>query len=68
MAREWSCLKCGTATYDTDQFVATGGGITKMLDIQRRKFTTVSCTRCKYTGLYKAPASVFGNRFDLFIN
>ena len=66
MAKQWSCPKCGNTVYETDQFAATGGGLTKILDIQSKKFTTVSCTRCKYTELYKAPTSALGNLFDLF--
>jgi uncharacterized protein len=68
MAHEWSCPKCGNTAYETDQFAATGGGITKFLDIQNKKFSTVSCTRCRYTELYKASTSALGNLFDLFTN
>jgi predicted nucleic-acid-binding Zn-ribbon protein len=66
MANDWQCPKCGNATYETDQFAATGGGLTKILDIQSKKFSTVSCLRCHYTELYKASTSALGNLFDLF--
>ncbi|MFC1898515.1 zinc ribbon domain-containing protein [Candidatus Cloacimonadota bacterium] len=61
---KWKCPKCGNAAYETDQFAATGGGITKFLDVQNKKFTTVTCTQCKYTELYKATTSMLGNIFD----
>ena len=41
IANQWSCPKCGNTIYETDQFAATGGGLTKILEIQSKKFTTV---------------------------
>jgi predicted nucleic-acid-binding Zn-ribbon protein len=32
--------------------------------VQHRKFTTVTCDRCKYTEMYKADSSALGNIFD----
>jgi len=63
----WQCPKCENAEFETDQFAATGGGLTKIFDIQNKKFTTVTCTRCKYTEIYKAgPASTIENILDFF--
>ena len=66
MEKGWSCPKCSNTSYETDQFAATGGGLTKILDIQNKKFTTVTCNQCKYTEIYKAEASMLGNIFDFF--
>ena len=62
----WKCPKCDNRQFETDQFAATGGGLTKFLDIQNKKFTTVTCTRCKYTEIYKGETSALGNFFDFF--
>lgn len=63
----WQCPKCKNNEFETDQFAATGGGWTKIFDIQNKKFTTVTCTRCKYTEIYKAgKASTLENVFDFF--
>ena len=62
----WECPKCHNNEFETDQFAATGGGLTKIFDIQNKKFTTVSCTRCWYTEIYKAETSALGNIFDFF--
>lgn len=62
----WQCLKCENPEFETGQFAATGGGLSKMFDIQNKKFTTVTCTRCKFTEIYKAETSMLGNVFDLF--
>lgn len=64
----WQCPKCKHTEYETDTFAATGGGWTKILDVQNKKFTTVTCTQCKFTELYKADTSTLGNIFDLFTN
>ncbi|MFC2150543.1 zinc ribbon domain-containing protein [Calditrichota bacterium] len=62
----YTCPKCGSGSYDVDEFRATGGWLTKLLDIQTKRFTTVSCSNCKYTEIYKAESSMLGNIFDLF--
>jgi len=62
----YKCPKCGNRQYETDEFRATGGFWTKIFDIQNKKFTTVSCTQCTYTEIYKADSSTLGNVFDFF--
>lgn len=62
------CPKCGNQEYETEQFAATGGGLSKFFDVQNKKFSTITCTKCMYTELYKADTSMLGNIFDLFTN
>ena len=66
MPQNWICPKCSNGAYETDQFAATGGGLTKFFDVQNKKFTTVTCTQCKYTEIYRAETSMLGNIFDFF--
>ncbi len=65
---QYQCPKCHNHEYDADVFRATGGGFAKLFDVQNRKFTTVTCTRCKYTEIYKADSSALGNIFDFFVS
>ena len=65
---QWECTKCGNRVFETDQFCATGGFLTKFMNIQSKKFTTVTCTRCKYTEIYKTRTSALGNVLDFFGN
>ena len=65
MNNNWICPKCSNNHYETDQFQATGGTLSKLFDIQNKKFTTVTCTKCKYTEIYKADTSDLSNIFDL---
>ncbi len=62
----WKCPKCDNRQYETGQFAATGGGLSKIFDIQNKKFTTVTCTRCKFTEIYRADSSTIEDVFDFF--
>lgn len=62
----FSCPKCKNSTFETGQLRAAGGFWSKVFDVQHRKFTTVTCERCKYTEIYKADSSALSSIFDLF--
>lgn len=62
----WQCPKCQYDVFDTDQFRATGGALAKIFDVQNKKFTTVTCGRCRYTEIYRSTTSGLGNLFDFF--
>lgn len=62
------CPKCGNRQFETGEFRATGGFLSKVFDVQSRRFTTVTCTNCQYTEIYRTSSSMLGNIFDLFTN
>lgn len=62
----YSCPKCGHKTFTSSEMRATGGFLTKIFDIQSKRFTTVTCDHCKYTELYQTDSSTLGNIFDFF--
>lgn len=64
----WKCAKCSNRQFETDQFSATGGFFTKFFNIQSKKYTTLSCTQCGYTEMYKIDSSTLGNVLDFFGN
>ena len=66
--KEYVCPKCGNKQYEVDEMRATGGAFAKIFDVQNKKFTTISCTQCGYTELYKRSSSTFGNVIDFFTN
>ncbi len=66
--QNWSCAKCGAGHFETDEFRATGGVLAKMFDVQNKRFTTVSCSDCGFTEIYKTASSNIGNVFDFFTN
>jgi len=66
--KKYVCPKCGNDTYETDVIRTTGGAFSKFFNIQNKKFTAVTCTRCKYTEFYKGKTSMLGNVIDFFGN
>ena len=66
MAQNYVCPKCGNLQYETDEIRTTGGRFAKIFDVQNKKFTTVTCSQCKYTEFYKGETSTLGNIFDFF--
>lgn len=64
----FTCAKCSNTQYEVGEFRAAGGFWSKIFDVQGQRFSTVTCTRCKYTDIYKADTSMLGNIFDFFTN
>ena len=54
--------------YEVGQFRAAGGFLSKVFDVQSQRFSTVTCSRCSYTEIYKTDTSMLGNVFDFFTN
>lgn len=68
MNRGYICCKCNNDTFDASEMRATGGFLTKVFNIQTKKFTTITCRRCRYVELYQADSSMLGNIFDFMAN
>ena len=64
----YTCPKCRNTQYEVGEFRATGGFLSKIFDIQSKRFTTVTCARCRYTEIYRTSSSMLGNVFDFFTN
>ena len=64
----FECAKCHSHEYETGQLRTTGSGLSRFFNIQNQKYTTVSCTKCGYTELYKLDGSGVGNLVDFFTN
>ncbi|MGD9329396.1 MAG: zinc ribbon domain-containing protein [Cyclobacteriaceae bacterium] len=62
----YRCPKCNNRQYRTETVSTTGGLLSKIFDVQHRKFTAVICERCTYTELYKTKSSQLANVFDFF--
>ena len=62
----YQCPKCGNTQYEVGEIRTTGGMLSKIFDVQNKKFTTVTCKKCSYTEIYKADSSMLGNVFDFF--
>jgi len=60
------CPKCGHTDAETDSISTTGGGLSKLMDVQTRGFRTVTCSNCGFTELYKSDAGA-SNLVDVFL-
>ena len=60
------CPKCGHRQFETGEMRVTGSTLAKIFDVQNKKYTSVTCTRCTYTEFYKSQSSNLGNIFDFF--
>jgi len=66
--KEYCCPKCGCHSFEDGQFHAAGSTMMKFLDVQNKKFITISCVQCGYTEIYKDMDSSTGmNILDLLI-
>ena len=54
------CPKCGHRE-------TTGGGLSKMFDIQTNRFQVVSCTNCGYSELYRDVGDGASDIVDIFL-
>ena len=66
--RKYECPKCHNRQFETSEMRVTGSFAMKLFNIQNRKFTTVTCSRCSYTELFASESSKIGNVFDFFTN
>jgi predicted nucleic-acid-binding Zn-ribbon protein len=63
---KYVCPKCGCRICTTGEMRTTGSFITKIFDIQNRRFSTVTCADCKYTEIYNVPSKKLGDVLDFF--
>ena len=64
----FTCSKCANNQCEIGEFRAAGGFLSKVFDVQSKRFTTVTCSKCKYTEIYRTSSSTIGNIFDFFTN
>lgn len=60
------CPKYGHTEVSTNSISTTGSGLSKMFDIQTKKFPVVSCENCGYSELYKDVRNRGGDVVDAF--
>jgi hypothetical protein len=65
---QYTCPKCGNDQHEIGEMRGAGGFWSKIFDVQGARYTTVTCSRCRYTEMFKADTSMLGNIFDLFTN
>lgn len=64
---QYKCPKCNYTQCEIGEIRVTGGFWSKIFDVQGKRFSSVTCSKCKYTEFFKAESSMLGNIFDLFV-
>ena len=62
----FECAKCGHGRYEAGELRGAGGLLSKIFDDQRERFTTITCSRCGYTEIYRADSDLLEDVFDFF--
>lgn len=62
----YECAKCGHSGHEVGELRGTGGLLGQIFDVQHERFTTVTCSRCGYTELYRGDASTLEDVLDFF--
>jgi hypothetical protein len=63
---ESGCPKCGHRDAITDSISTTGGGISKLFDVQTKTFEVVSCANCGYSEFYRSDRQRGSDLADIF--
>lgn len=63
---KYTCPKCGNRDFKVETVSTTGGLLSKIFDVQHKKFSAVICKKCTYTELYQTSSSKLENVFDFF--
>jgi predicted nucleic-acid-binding Zn-ribbon protein len=61
------CPKCGHTGPDVGTISTTGGGLSKMFDVQTNTFKVVSCTNYGYSELYRDDTPGSSDIIDVFL-
>ena len=60
----WDCPRCKNTSFTKDTISVAGTGLTKMLDLQNRRFKVISCDKCGYSELYREVQGMGANILD----
>ena len=61
----WFCPKCENRDFETGEKRVAGSFWQKIFNIQRSKFSSVTCSKCSYTEFFKGrSASALANLLD----
>jgi predicted nucleic-acid-binding Zn-ribbon protein len=61
---KFTCPKCGNKQYEIGEMWTIGSIWTRLFELHNRRFTFVSCQKCRFTELYKTPQKNIGEVFN----
>ncbi len=66
-AVRYICPKCKGTDFDAGEIRASGGFLSALFELQNKRFSYVSCKRCKYTEFYRAELGKLQSVLDLLV-
>ena len=60
------CNKCEHRQCEVGEIRTTGGFWSKIFNVQNKKFSTITCSQCRYTEIYQVESSKLGDALDFF--
>ncbi len=66
--KTWYCTKCENMQYEEDTVTMTGKSWSRFLNVQNRKFTSITCAKCQYTEFYKGTSKGWESVVDFLGN
>jgi len=64
----WQCPKCNCTEYTEDTVTMTGKSWSRFMNIQNRKFLSITCSKCQYTEFYKGVSKGWESVIDFLGN
>ena len=64
---KYACPKCGNHEFEVGEAFMAGSVIAKIMNLEFRRFCSVTCTKCTYTELFKTPKKEIQNVLDFMI-
>lgn len=64
---QYLCDKCGSTEYKLGETRSVSGLLSKIFNIQTRRFCTTTCTRCGFTEFYERYQNPLSNVIDILI-
>jgi uncharacterized protein len=60
----YTCPKCGNKQYEIGEMWTVGSIWTRLFEFHNRRFTFISCQRCRFTELYKTTQKNIGEVYN----
>jgi len=64
---KYTCSKCGGHEFEIGEVFMAGSVVAKMFNFEFKRFTSVTCTKCTNTELFKTPKKEIQNTLDFVI-
>jgi uncharacterized protein len=60
----YTCPKCGNKEYEIGEMWTVGSIWTRLFEVHNRRFTFISCQRCRFTELFKTTQKNIGEFYN----